>query len=150
MAELNESLDEMIQTFEEKFAEKSGLLDADYLNSGYTLNETRVLLELNKAENCSCLSVAKKLKIDKSYFSRIIKRFEKAGYISRQKAQDDKRSSLISLSFLGYAEAGRILELSKQRNDSLIKNLTPEQKEAVISAFETLERDLWPPDGDSE
>jgi DNA-binding MarR family transcriptional regulator len=87
-----------IRGFNRFYTNILGLLDMHILNSGYSLTEARILFDLNETERCTANTLSAKLKIDKSYLSRILARFEKNGLISKEVSCDDSRFNFILLS----------------------------------------------------
>ena len=78
-----------------------GLLDRDILNSGYSLTEARVVFEIGKTEFCTANQLCAALDIDRSYMSRIVKKFEGEGLIERRVNGRDGRNMEIRLTEKG-------------------------------------------------
>lgn len=69
-----------IRGFNRFYTSILGLLDQHILDSGYSLTEARVLFEISKTECCTANQLCSILDIDRSYMSRIIRKFEEKGY----------------------------------------------------------------------
>lgn len=82
---------EKIREFSRFFMPKLDLLNKGYLKSEYSIIEARIIFELveNKVEFAHIL--ADKLMVDKSYLSRILKKFERNGLIVRKVSSEDAR-----------------------------------------------------------
>lgn len=61
-----------IRSFNRFYTNVLGLLNRHILDSGYSLTEIRVLLEISKVRHCTANTLVTQLKIDRSYMSRII------------------------------------------------------------------------------
>lgn len=73
-----------------------------------SLVETRILFEIKVHAKCIQSDIAKTLHIDKSYLSRLMKRFYKNGLIEKDKSEQDKRATYISLTEKGSVETERL------------------------------------------
>ena len=66
-------------------------MDAAILNTGYTLTEKDVLLEISKTERCTANILIQQLNIDRSYMSRMLAKFEKRGLIEKTHSKTESR-----------------------------------------------------------
>lgn len=115
-----------------------GFLDLGYLDTEYTIAETRILFEIKAYDKCIQSELAKILHIDKSYLSRIIKRFYKDGMIDKDKSAEDKRATYISLTEKGRMETDKLIELTNNQIESKINKLSPEQCNKLCVAMDTI------------
>lgn len=97
-----------IRSFNRFYVNLIGLLKADGYHSNYTLAETRVLLEINEATCMQASQIINKIQIDKSYLSRILRRLEKDGLVSRKRSDHDSRVVMLSLTQNGKLEIEKI------------------------------------------
>src|SRR6266849_5292797 len=74
-----------------------GVLDEEFLNSGYSLAEGRVLYELATGQSSTAKEIAVALGIDPAYVSRILGRFEKNSLLKRVPSKKDARSAYLAL-----------------------------------------------------
>ena len=86
-----------IRAFNRFYMPKLRLLDNHYLDSEYTPTEARVLFEIYENDGCNAAYIAKKMNIDKSYLSRIIRAHETKGYLVRNVSETDSRAYQIHL-----------------------------------------------------
>ena len=96
-------------------------------NTEYSIAETRILFEIRMHEKCIQSDVAKTLHIDKSYLSRLVKRFHKNGLIEKNKSEEDKRTTYITLTQKGSQETERLIELTNNHIKAKIRKLSPEE-----------------------
>src|SRR6266481_8921170 len=78
-----------------------GVLDEEFLNSGYSLAEGRVLYELATCQTPTAKELAVALGIDPAYVSRILGRFEKNSLLKRMASKKDARSAYLVLTQKG-------------------------------------------------
>lgn len=105
-----------------------GTLDDHYLRTDYSLAEGRVLYELATRTRPQAKEVAEALGLDPGYLSRILRKFERTGLVTRATAKEDKRAANLRLTARGRA-ALRTLNLRADR-----------QAEAVLSKLSTSQR----------
>jgi len=91
-----------IRKFNRFYTVSMGFLNSDYLDTSYSIVETRILFEIKIYGICVQSDIAKTLHIDKSYLdksylSRIISRFCKNGLVEKVKSKEDKRITYIAL-----------------------------------------------------
>lgn len=124
-----------IRKFNRFYTVNMGFLDADYLESRYSVAETRILFEIKSRSICIQNDIVNALRIDKSYLSRIIQRFCNNGLIEKIKSGDDKRSAVLKLTALGNEEAERLVKLTDGRIGAKIACLTEKECDALRSAL---------------
>lgn len=127
-----------IRSFNRFYTSVLGLLDQHILDSGYSLTEVRVLLEISKVKHCTANTLVNQLKIDRSYMSRIIKNLEKDGLITKVKSEQDNRVNFIALTEKG----ARTIEVLNKKSDeqiaSIIQHLNPNELSKVLDAMEII------------
>ena len=123
MDRYDQTVDE-IRKFNRFYTVSMGLLDSGYLDTNYSVAETRILFEIKMQETCIQSDIAKKLHMDKSYLSRLIKRFHKDGLIEKEKSGEDKRTIYLALTEKGRAETDRLVELTNQQIRAKINPLS--------------------------
>lgn len=129
---------EEIRSFNRFYTVYMGFLDAGYLDSGYSIAETRILFELRLHKNCIQNDIVKLLRIDKSYLSRLIGRLCRKGLVEKKRAKEDKRAFQISLTEMGNAETERLIELTNQKIESQIEDLNSDECDRLQDAFQTI------------
>lgn len=77
------------------------LLAQKYLNTEYSMAEARILYEIYESGEISARDIVSGLHIDKSYLSRMLKKFESKSVIKRELSSDDSRKTLIYLTESG-------------------------------------------------
>lgn len=115
-----------------------GYLNQHLLETKYSVTEIRVLIEIDRIPECTANKMVKILKFDRSYMSRILKRFEKNGLIERKISETDKRVHYVSLTEEGKKELAEINYRADKQVAGVIQYLNDEEKERLISAAKEL------------
>ncbi|MDO4325939.1 MAG: MarR family transcriptional regulator [bacterium] len=127
-----------IRKFNRFYTVNMGFLDAGYLDTEYSVVETRILFEISTYKTCIQSDITKALHIDKSYLSRIIKRFYKDGLIEKDKSEEDKRAVYITLTEKGILETERLIELTNHQIREKVSGLCSDECDALCSALNTI------------
>lgn len=112
-----------IREFNCFYADILGLLDKHILDSGYSLTEARVIIEINKRCRCTANDICTALSIDRSYMSRIIRKFEKEDLIDRHTSESDGRNIELWLTEKGLKIFNEIEVRSNKKISELIEKL---------------------------
>lgn len=113
-----------IRSFNRYYTNIIGLLDQGYLDTAYTLTEARILFEISPAGKIDTSEIIDALLIDKSYLSRVLKKFEENKLIIKTKSVKDSRSSQISLTDKGLSELNVLNTLADRQFEDLLKDLS--------------------------
>lgn len=120
-----------IQGFNKVYQNLLKKIDSAILETGYTLTEKDVLLEISKTERCTANILIQQLSIDRSYMSRMITKFEKHGLIEKTPSQTDSRIRYIRLTELGRKEINRLGDIQSNRIGSIFNKLSEEDQQTV-------------------
>src|SRR5260221_377277 len=121
-----------------------GVLDEEFLNSGYSLAEGRVLYELAAGQSSTAKEIAVALGIDPAYVSRILGRFEKNSLLKRVPSKKDARSAYLALTQKGKSRFEKLNGLSEEQARCILKALPPTAQTKLIGSMGTVERLLAP------
>jgi len=102
------------------FTKYVGALDNDFLDTGMTLAEARILFEVAHQEPCFADDLQRQLDLDAGFLSRVLGRFEDRGWIRRVRNQDDRRRRAIRLSLKGRSKFER---LDQRQREVIQQNL---------------------------
>lgn len=91
------------------------LLTQKYLNSDYSVAEARVLYEIFGCKKISARDIVKTLGVDKSYLSRMLKKFETGGIIERKESEEDSRRAMIFLTENGKTICEKLIAESNMQ-----------------------------------
>lgn len=131
---------DQIREFNRFYTVLLGLLDRNYLDSGYSVTETRLLFELGQGREVSANRLAEKLGLDKSYISRLIRGFEQKGLVVRQTSPEDRRAFLLRLTPRGQTVVEQLVGITDRKIYELIEPLDGEACEGVCAAMQTIIR----------
>ncbi|WP_294730033.1 MarR family winged helix-turn-helix transcriptional regulator [uncultured Faecalibaculum sp.] len=120
----SENTVEVIREFNRMYLPAMDLLNSRYLDSSLSNAETRVLYELHERECCTQSQIVNGLHLDKSYASRILRRFGKEGLLMSEPSETDRRVQRLWLTENGRKTAEALIELTSRRIREQIQGLT--------------------------
>lgn len=120
-----------IQGFNKVYQNLLKQIDSAILETGYTLTEKDVLLEISKTERCTANILIHQLGIDRSYMSRMIAKFETNGLIEKTQSQTDSRIRYIRLTELGRKEINRLSDIQSNHIAAIFNKLNEEDQKNV-------------------
>lgn len=135
-----------VRRFNRFFTRRIGVLDP-YLGSDLSLTDVRVLYELAHRDAPVASELARELGLDGGYMSRILRRFEQAGWISRSTSAQDARQSVLALTEAGRAVFEPLQQRSRDEATALLAPLPPARQQEVVDAMERIETLLDPASG---
>ena len=132
-----------VRRFNRFYTRRMGVLDP-YLGSDMSLTDVRVLYELAHREQAVASEIAKDLGLDGGYLSRILRRFQQAGWLRRESHPDDGRQSLLRLTEPGHAAFAPLQEKSRQEARGLLSTLADPQRQQLVAAMQSIEALVGP------
>jgi DNA-binding MarR family transcriptional regulator/GNAT superfamily N-acetyltransferase len=133
-----------VRRFNRFYTRQIGVLQEGLLNSSLSLTEVRVLYELAHREKPSATELCRDLALDPGYLSRILRAFQRRGWIRRQTSQDDARRSFLLLTKPGRSVFEPLNAQSNQEVAKMLSALVPGQQSRVVEAMQTIESTLSP------
>ena len=137
MKEYEKTISE-IRKFNRFYTVNMGFLNSDYLDSKYSIVETRILFEIKMQKTCIQSNIAKTLHIDKSYLSRIVQRLCTKGVVEKIKSDNDKRMTKITLTEFGNVETERLIKLTNHQIKKQIVGLDSDECKLLCTALNTV------------
>lgn len=104
-----------IRAFNRFYTKILGLLNKSYLGSEFGLPEIRVIQDVYLHPNRNSKEISMALSMDKGLLSRILKKLEQKGYVSRKSMKKDNRIEFITLTTDGY-EIYRVLNAAANQS----------------------------------
>jgi len=148
MARINaarlESCVERVRHFNRFYTRRIGVLREGLLGSSLSLTEARVLYEIARRDKTTATEVRNELDLDAGYLSRILRGFQKRGWVRRTPANDDARRQLLSLTRSGRAAFEPLNARSDEEVRHLLKPLSPHLQTRVVDAMRRIEAGLEP------
>lgn len=133
-----------LRGFNRFYTSRIGVLDP-YLESEFSLTEVRVLYELAHRDQPTASELARDLRLDAGYLSRILRRFHQHGWIERAPSPADARQSLIKLTQEGHEVFAPLQQKSRDEAAALLAPLAPADRDRLIAALGTAHDLLDPP-----
>jgi DNA-binding MarR family transcriptional regulator len=127
-----------IRSFNRFYMPAMNLLGVHYLGSEYSATEARVMFEIYEDEGCHAADIAEKMRIDKSYLSRIINGYEKKGYIERKPSTQDRRCQCLYLTDKGKERTEDFIQKSDADIQRIIGPLSPAEETELRKAFDVI------------
>ncbi|WP_050784129.1 bifunctional helix-turn-helix transcriptional regulator/GNAT family N-acetyltransferase [Acidovorax delafieldii] len=132
-----------VRRFNRFFTRRAGVL-APYLGSPLSLTEVRVLYELAHRKTPVASELARDLGLDGGYLSRILRRFEAAGWLRRSASPRDARQSVLALTPEGRDTFEPLQQRSRDEAAALLAPLPPAHQQELVAAMERIEALLDP------
>lgn len=124
-----------IQGFNKVYQNLLKQMDSAILETGYTLTEKDVLLEISKTERCTANILIQQLSIDRSYMSRMLSKFESRGLIEKTQSKTDSRIRYIRLTELGRREFNRLSDIQGNQISAIFNKLSDGDQQNVWQAL---------------
>lgn len=132
-----------VRRFNRFYTQRIGVLDP-YLGSAFSLTEVRVLYELAHRDQPTATELGRELSLDAGYLSRILRRFEREGWMARTPSPADARQSLLQLTEAGYQVFAPLQQRSRDEAAALLAPLPEPQQEQLTQALATVQRLMAP------
>ena len=127
-----------VRRFNRFFTRRIGVLDP-YLGSALSLTDVRVLYELAHRPGVVARDLMHDLGLDAGYLSRILKRFEAAGWLTRSPSPVDARQSLLALTEAGHAAFAPLQQRSRDEAAALLQPLPLGPRQELVDAMARVE-----------
>lgn len=135
-----------VRRFSRFYTSQLGLLDEGLLDSPFSLTEARVLYELATRRTLTASELSRDLGIDPGYLSRLLKRFEKLGLMTRQTSPQDGRQALLHITPTGQSAFQPLDKASRRQVLAMIGQLSPAETDDLVRAMQTVEHLMGNPD----
>lgn len=130
---------ENIRQFNRYYTRILGVFDKRVFNLDYSMIDMRILGEIARNKGTTANQLAKFMRMDRSYLSRIVNKLEKAGYILRENDPNDKRIFRLFLTDEGEALNRYIEEQSNKQILELLHSLETKEITQLETAMNTIE-----------
>jgi DNA-binding MarR family transcriptional regulator/GNAT superfamily N-acetyltransferase len=126
-----------VRRFNRFFTKFVGALDANFLETGMSLAEARVLFEIAQREPCTATDIQEALDLDPGFVSRVLARFDSRNWITRAREEDDGRRRVVALAPDGR-EMFKILDERQRREvETVLAGLDDGRRQRLVSALAT-------------
>ncbi|RPH31600.1 MAG: MarR family transcriptional regulator [Bacteroidales bacterium] len=123
---------EEVRAFNRVYTVFMGILNKSYLESDFSLVETRVMHTAINKDGIMPSEIVALLNIDKSYLSRIITSLEKRKVITKNKSSSDGRSIRLSITEYGKKEFEKLNQASDIQVEGLLSQLSAKDCERLV------------------
>lgn len=130
---------EAVRRFNRFYTRQLGLLDEGLLDSPYPLTEVRVLYEIGQRDDHTAADLVRTLGIDAGYLSRILKKFERRGWMERRVSEQDARRMLLRITDAGSRALEPLDRASRQQVGTMLAPLSPHDRKRLLGAMQTVE-----------
>lgn len=128
-----------VRRFNRFFTRFVGALDSDFLKTGMSLGEARILLEIAHREPCFADDLQRILNLDGGAVSRIVQRFEERGWIERTRCDSDGRRRAIALTAAGRAQFEVVNERQRSVVERNLSRLRPGDRRLLVRSLGTVQ-----------
>jgi len=131
---------EEVRSFNRFYTRHIGLLRLGYLNSPFSLTEMRALYELAHQEGLTAAALCRELDLDAGYLSRMLKNFEKHGWLQRKRASGDGRQSVLAMTRSGRAIFAPYDAKAHAETAAMLAKLSPDAQRRLMTAMHSIEK----------
>jgi DNA-binding MarR family transcriptional regulator/N-acetylglutamate synthase-like GNAT family acetyltransferase len=129
-----------VRAFNRFYTRQIGVLGEHLLDSPFSLTEMRVLYELAHREAPTATDLERDLGLDAGYASRILRRFETRGLLTRTPAPADARQRLLRLTRRGRAAFEPLETRARKEVAAMLGRLSRPEQGELVAAMARIER----------
>jgi DNA-binding MarR family transcriptional regulator len=131
-----------VRAFNRFYTLRIGLLGEGLHDSPFSLTEVRVLYEIAERTGLTAATLARELRFDPAYLSRMIKKFKAAGLIDRRPAESDRRERVLTLTKAGRDVIDPLIAASNGQVAEMLSAFDTPRQETLIAAMRSI-REIW-------
>lgn len=120
---------EQIRDFNRQYTRVLGVFNRKIFGTGLSWAEARLVIEIGVNHFNSPSLLSNKLKIDKSYVSRIINHLVQKKYLIKKTSPQDSRAVELAFTSEGQKLFNRINDRSNDLVKGILKDLTPQEQQ---------------------
>lgn len=127
-----------VRRFNRFYTRQIGVLRKGYLDTSYSLGEMRVLYEIVHGAR-TATEIARNLDLDPGYLSRVLRQFEKRGFVRRTVSAEDARQSHLAMTPRGRKAFAPMEKGSQTLVGGMLDTLTPADQSRLVEAMDSIE-----------
>lgn len=131
---------EAVRAFNRFYTRRTGVVREGYLQSRFSLTEARVLYELAQTDGLTASQIGAALDLDAGYLSRMLRRFEREGLLTRGASEADRRQNILALTDSGRTAFAPLDQRSRQEIGAMLSAMPEPAQEAVVGGMQTIAR----------
>jgi DNA-binding MarR family transcriptional regulator/GNAT superfamily N-acetyltransferase len=139
---------EAIRRFNRLYTRRIGVLRGHYLDTPFSLAESRVIYELAQHDGTTAAELGRDLGLDAGYLSRLFRGFLRRGLIERTPSASDRRRTYLALTLKGRAAFAELDARSRAEIGALVSRFPEPGQRRLVRAMEAIESLLEPPAAD--
>lgn len=136
---------EVVRQFNRFYTVHLGLLRGRYLDTDYSLSESRLLYELSQNPGCTANHLRTRLGLDAGYMSRMVRSLTERGLVAGVRSEQDKRATLLSLTDNGRVVIADINHRASSETVRMLNQLDADQCAQLLEAMNKVREILSPP-----
>ncbi|HZH50738.1 MAG TPA: bifunctional helix-turn-helix transcriptional regulator/GNAT family N-acetyltransferase [Microvirga sp.] len=129
-----------VRAFSRFYTRQIGLLEEGLYRSQFSLTEVRVLYELAHREGLTASDLVRDLGLDAGYLSRLLKKFEARGLLTRTASVEDARQAVLALTDAGHEAFAPLNQASHDQIAAMLDRLSPHERERLVQAMGQVQR----------
>ena len=130
---------EAVRRFNRFYTKRIGVLHEGLLSSAFSLAEVRVLYEIAHRTNPTATELARSLDLDPGYLSRILRKFQSRGFLTKKISKADARQSHLTLTRKGQAAFVPLDERARKEVTAMLASLLPAEQSRLIGSMRAIE-----------
>jgi DNA-binding MarR family transcriptional regulator/GNAT superfamily N-acetyltransferase len=135
-----------VRRFNRFYTQRIGILAEGWAQSEFSLAQARVLYEISRLDRATARDIAGELGMDAGYLSRLLRDFERRGFIVRRASREDARRSLITLTAAGKRAFAPLERQTLKDVGEMLDALGEEAQNRLVRAMTAIETTLGGPD----
>lgn len=131
---------EAIRRFSRMYMHRIGILEEKIFGSSFKPAEVRVMNEIAIQGETTASALARDLKMDGGYLSRILNSFEKKEFITKERSKEDARQFKIVFTKKGQKQSDSLLQEAQRIMMAIVSPLPVEDQIRLVAAMSTIDR----------
>ena len=136
---------EVVRRFNRFYTVHLGLLRGRYLDTDYSLSESRMMYELSQHPGCTANHLRTTLGLDAGYMSRMVRSLTERGLVEGVRSERDKRATLLNLTAAGHGVIADINHRASAETVRMLDRLGEAQRAQLLEAMSKVREILAPP-----
>jgi DNA-binding MarR family transcriptional regulator/GNAT superfamily N-acetyltransferase len=130
-----------VREFNRFYTRLVGALDEGHLHSSFSLAETRVLYEIAQAgaDGPTATDLARDLRLDPGYLSRILRGFERRELVERVRSPSDGRRNHLQLTSKGRSTFAELNTRASEAVANVLAPLADPERHQLLQSMRTIE-----------
>ncbi len=127
-----------VRRFNRFYTQRIGLLEESWDKSPFSLTQARVLYELTRGERATAAELARELGLDPGYLSRILRGFKARRLIVKQRSEQDRRRSTLSLTARGCKQFAPLEARTNEQVRAMLAGLSASAQQRLCEAMRAI------------